>query len=336
MLNTAMNTDYSTVRWGILGPGSIAKRFATGLKALPDAPIAAVASRTPGKADAFADEFGVPRRYSRYEELVADPEVDVVYVATPHSHHKEHSLLALEAGKPVLCEKPFTINAGEAEEIVRAAREKKVFLMEAMWSRFFPLTARVREMLNAGAIGEVRMLEADFGFRAGKVNPEARLFNPALGGGALLDVGVYTVSFASMILGTPSRITGMASLGETGVDEQSAMLLGYPGGQLAVLSTAIRTNTPHEASIIGTDGYIRLHRNWWTPSAVTLVKGGNEERIEMPFEGNGFNYEAAEVAACLRAGKLESDVMPLDESVSVMRTLDQVREQWGLKYPMEG
>lgn len=329
-----MKTDFSTLRWGIIGPGNIAKRFATGLKALPDARIIAIGSRTPGKADTFAGEFDVPHRHDSYQALVSDPDVDAVYVATPHPYHREHSLLALQAGKPVLCEKPFTINANEAGEIVRVAREKKVFAMEAMWSRFFPLMTRVRELLQSGAIGEVRMLQADFGFRSG-VNPEGRLFKPALGGGALLDVGVYTVSLASMLLGTPDRITALATMGETGVDEQSAMLFGYSNGAIALLSTAIRTNTPHEATIIGTDGYLKIHRSWWTPKTMTLTKNGKEEVIEVPFEGNGFHYEAAEVARCLRAGKLESDVMPLDESLSVMKTMDEVRAQWGLKYPME-
>lgn len=329
-----MSKDYSTVRWGILAPGNIAKRFAQGVQALPDATVVAAGSRAKEKADAFSDALGIPNRYGSYEALVADPEVDIVYVASPHPFHKEHTLLALNAGKPVLCEKPFTINAAELEEVVRVAREKKLFLMEGMWSRYFPAMVRVRELLAEGAIGEVRLLEADFGFRAG-VNPEGRLFNPALGGGALLDVGVYVVSLASMLLGTPDRIASLATLGETGVDEQSAMLFGYPNGQLAVLSTAVRTNTPHKATIVGTDGRIVIHPRWWNPEKLTLTRGGKDEEIAVPFEGNGFNYEAAEAASCLRAGKLESDIMPLDESLSILKTLDTLRAQWGLKYPME-
>ena len=328
-------TDFATVRWGILGAGSIARRFSEAIRTLPDARLAAVGSRDQAKADAFGDTFDIPHRHGSYEAFVQDADVDVVYVATPHNFHREHSILALRAGKAVLCEKPFTINAREAEAIVRVAREQKRFLMEAHWSRFFPLMARVRELVADGAIGEVRMVQADFGFRAG-VNPEGRLFNPALGGGALLDVGSYTVSFASMLLGTPDRVTGMAHLGETGVDEEAAMILGYPGGKLALLSTAVRLNTPHEATVMGTDGRIRIHSPWWNPKALTLSRGGkDDERIEMPYEGNGFNYEAAEVASCLRAGKLESDIMPLDETVSMMRTMDEIRAQWGLKYPME-
>ena len=330
-----MNNEYSTVRWGILGPGSIAKRFAEGLKTLPDARLVAVGSRTREKADRFAEQFGAPNRHDSYEALVADPEVDAIYVATPHTLHREHSILALNAGKAVLCEKPFTINAGECREVVRVAREKNLFPLEGMWSRFFPAMARLRELIRDGVIGEVRMVQVDFGFRAG-VNPESRLFNPSLGGGALLDVGVYCVSFASMILGTPSRVESMATLGDTGVDEQSAMLLGYPDGQIALLATAIRTNTRQDALVTGTEGHIVLHRPWWNPRTLTIARGGKDpETLEIPFEGNGFHYEAAEVARCLRAGKLESDVLPLDESIAILETMDKIRGQWGLKYPVE-
>jgi predicted dehydrogenase len=327
--------DYTTVRWGILGAGSIAKRFSEGVQSLPDAEVVAVGSRTQEKADAFADEFGIPHRHASYEALVADPDVDVVYVATPHPMHKVNTMLALNAGKPVLCEKPFTINAREAEEAVRTAREKQLFLMEGMWTRYFPAMYEVRRLLKEGAIGEPRMLQADFGFR-GTLNPEGRLFNPALGGGALLDVGIYPVSLSSMIFGEPDRVTGLATMAETGVDEQAGIVLGYPGGQIAVLSTAVRTNTPWDAVILGTDGRISIHSPWWKPEKLTVVRSGQpDETIELKSEGTGFNYEAAEVGRCLRAGQLESGVMPLDETVSVMRTLDTLRSQWGLKYPME-
>jgi predicted dehydrogenase len=321
-------------RWGILGPGSIARKFAAGLQALPDAELAAVASRAKERADAFADAFGAPRRYGSYEALVRDPDVDAVYVATPHPFHHEHSLLCLKAGKPVLCEKPFTVNARLAREVVRTARETGVFLMEAMWTRFLPVMAQVRDWLKAGAIGETRMLYADFGFRAG-LSPEARLFNPRLAGGGLLDVGVYTVSFASMVFGAqPARISGQAHIGETGVDEQAAMVFGYGAGQLALLSCAVRTRTPHEARIMGTDGMITIPSFWNGTSAVLSV-GPKNETVERPLEGNGYNYEAAEVMRCVRAGERESRLMPLDESVAVMETVDAVRAQWNLKFPME-
>ena len=323
-----------TIGWGILGPGSIAHQFATGLQSVGDAKLVAVGSRSQEKADAFADKFGAPNRHASYEALVADPAVHVIYISTPHPQHKEAAQLCLEHGKAVLCEKPFTVNAKEAEEVIASARAKDLFVMEAMWSRFFPAMAHVRKLIADGAIGEARMLQADFGFRAG-VDPNSRLFNLAMAGGGLLDVGVYTVSLASMLFGTPSDITGVAQMGETGVDEQAAISLKYPGGQVAALTTCIRINTPQEAQILGTDGSIKIHAPWWKAAKLTVSAGGKSEEIDMPFEGHGMNYEAAEVGACLRAGKNESDILPLSETLSIMRTLDTLRGQWGLKYPME-
>jgi predicted dehydrogenase len=328
-------STHSKVRWGILGPGSIANSLAKGVAELPDAEVIAVGSRDKGKADSFADKYGIPTRYGSYQELVDDPNVDVVYVATPHTYHAEHSLLALNAGKPVLCEKPFTINAAQLKEVVRVAREKKLFLMEAMWTRFFPIMVKVRELIREGAIGEPRLVEADFGFRT-DVNPKGRLFDPALGGGALLDVGVYVISFAHMVLGTPDRMTGLATMGETNVDEQSAYILGFPSGALAVLSTAVRTSTPHIATINGTAGRITIPTSFWKPDRLILARSGQpEETIELPANPAGFMYEAEEVGRRLRAGRLESDVMPLEESLAIMRTMDTLRAQWGLNYPME-
>lgn len=328
-------SDHAVIRWGILGPGSIAHPFADGLRALPDARLVAVGSRNKARAQAFADQFQIPNRHDTYEALVADPDVDVIYVATPHSFHREHCLLALRAGKAVLCEKPFTINAAEAQEVVAEARSRHLFLMEGMWSRFYPLMDRVRALLAEGAIGDARLVEADFGFRT-DFNPQSRLFDPNLGGGALLDVGVYVISLASMILGTPDRITGLATLCATGVDEQAVMALGYPNGALATLSTAITTNTRHRATIYGTGGRMTLHSPWWKPERMTLARDGQEDRdVHLPMTGTGFNYEAAEVQRCLRAGLTESRILPLDETLTVMRTLDTLRAQWGIRYPME-
>ena len=324
-----------TFRWGIIGLGSIARKFADGLKAAPDAELAAVGSRSQEKADKFGAEYGVARRHGSYEALAADPDVDAVYVASPHPMHREHALLCLNGGKAVLCEKPFTINAAEAAQVIQTARVKKLFLMEAMWTRFTPVMGKVRELVKEGAIGEVRMVQADFGFRAG-FNPESRLFNPDLGGGALLDVGIYCLSFASMLLGTPEQVMGTASLGETGVDESSAMLLRYPQGQIAVLAAAVRLNTPHAATVLGTEGRIRVHPPFWIPKALTLSRDGkDEELIELPYDGNGYNYEAVEVARCVGQGLTESPTMPLDETLTLIKTMDTLRAQWGLKYPME-
>ncbi|MBI4325425.1 MAG: Gfo/Idh/MocA family oxidoreductase [Chloroflexi bacterium] len=323
------------IRWGILGTGQIARQFAAGLKSLPEAQLAAIGSRARESAVWFADQFSVPRRHATYVGLVNDPEIDVVYVATPHSCHKANTLLALAAGKAVLCEKPFAINAAEAEEAIRFARHKQLFLMEAMWTRFFPLMEKLRELLRSGAIGEPRLLTADFGFRT-DFQEEERLFAPAYGGGALLDVGVYPVSLASMIFGAPQRIASLASMGGTGVDEESAVILSHAGGPLAVLTSAICTETPQEAVIMGTNGRVRIHRPWWRPSTLTLTRDGREEEtLEFPLVGNGYQHEAAAVMQCLREGKLESSIMPLAETLSIMKTLDAIRAQWGLKYPME-
>lgn len=324
-----------TIRWGILGTGAIAHKFAPGLSDLEGIELLAVGSRTQASADTFADEFKIERRYSSYEALAQDPDIDAIYISTPHPFHKENTLLCLANGKAVLCEKPFAINAKEALEMISFAREKKVFLMEAMWSRFLPHMVKIRELLDKDTIGEVRMLEADFGFRT-EVNPESRLFDPALGGGALLDVGVYPVSLAFMLFGAPVEVKSFARLGSTGVDEEAAMIFSHRQGQLSLLSTAVRLNTPFEATILGTNGFIRIHSPWWAPSNFTLHVGGKKPkkvRVDTPL--NGYNYEALEVSQCLRDGKLESEIMPLDETLAIMKTLDALRSQWGLNYPME-
>jgi predicted dehydrogenase len=323
------------IRWGILGTGWIANEFAQGLSQLADAELVAVGSRTAESAQHFGEQYRVPHRHASYEALAQDTEVDVIYVATPNPLHKEHSLLCLESGKPVLCEKPFALNAGEAEEMIQTAREKKLFLMEAMWTRFFPLMAKLRALVNEGAIGEVQMLVADLCIQF-DFDPADRRYALALGGGALLDLGVYPLSFASMIMGPPSKITAMAHLGETGVDEQAGIILGYDQGRVSTLYTSIRVDSPVEATLLGTQGQIRIHPWWIRPSKLTLSAAGQETTtVEMPFVGNGYQFEAAEVMACLREGKLESDLMPLDETLSIVETLDAIRAQWGLRYPGE-
>jgi predicted dehydrogenase len=323
------------IRWGILGTGNIATSFAKGVATMPDAQLAAVGSRSQTTADDYGDRFKIERRYASYIELTYNPEVDVVYIATPHSLHLENMLLCFEAGKPVLCEKPFTINAKQARQAVKRAREAGLFAMEATWMRFTPLMVELRRLLAEGMIGEIRMVNADFGIRV-DFDPNFRLFKPQLGGGGTLDVGIYPLSLAQMILGTPAQVVGLAELGQTGVDEQSAAVLRYAGGQLAVLHNAIRTETPQEATIMGTEGWIRIHAPWWMPEVMTIHKPGAEpKQMDIPFTANGYTYEAAEVHRCLREGKLESKLMPLDETVAVMETMDELRCQWGMRYPME-
>lgn len=325
----------SAVRWGILGTGSIARKFAAGLAALEDAELAAVGSRSQRSADKFGREFHIARRHGSYEALAADAGVDAVYVATPHVCHKENTLLCLNGGLAVLCEKPLALNAAEAGAMIACARERNVFLMEAMWTHFFPAMAKVRELIAKREIGDVRMVTADFCFRSGW-KPEGRLLNPALGGGGLLDVGVYTVAFAHMVFGgPPPRISSMAHIGETGVDEQAAAILGYENGGLAVLKCAVRTSTPHGAMVYGTDGWIEIPPLFWQPDRIVLCRDGKKKELAFERLGNGYSFEAAEVNRCLRKGRTESEIMPLAKSLSIMRTLDRIREQWGLRYPGE-
>lgn len=324
-----------TIGWGILATGTIAHKFCEGLKHLGDAEIVAVASRTPEKAQAFREKYGIRRAYGSYEDLVKDPEVDIVYIATPHPFHFDAAMLCLRAGKPVLCEKPITLNAREAEALIAYAREKRLFLMEAMWTRYLPAIVKVREWLGSGLIGEVRFLKADFGYRCAW-DPQGRLLNPALGGGALLDVGIYPVSFASMVFGMqPQTIKSLAHIGETRVDEQFAALFGYEGGKLAALSGALRTDFVNDAVIMGTKGRIHIPDFFFAKTATLHLDSGKEEVFGPEFEGNGYQYEAAEAIRCLREGRLESSVMPLDETLAIMRTMDAIRSQWGLRYPGE-
>jgi predicted dehydrogenase len=315
------------VRWGILGTGGIARTFATDLRLTDSGTVTAVGSRIQASADRFADELGIGNRYASYEALVADPDVDVVYVATPHPMHHDNAILALRAGKPVLVEKPFTMNAAEAREIVTVARDAGLFAMEAMWTRFLPHTAVIRDWLARGLLGDVVTVTADHGQWFAE-DADFRLFAPRLGGGALLDLGVYPVSFASMVLGTPSRIVSMSDPAFTGVDAQTSMLFGYDSGAQAVLTCTLRAKSPTRASIVGTDATIEVDGDFYAPATVTLVpRVGEPTRVESVHEGRGLRHQADEVARRLAAGELESPLMPLDETVSIMATMDIVLAQ---------
>jgi predicted dehydrogenase len=311
------------IRWGIIGTGLIASTFAADLELTGSGTAVAVGSRREGSADAFGDRFGIPNRHVGYEALVADPEVDVVYVATPHPMHHEDARLALRAGKHVLVEKPFTMNAAEAEELVAEARARGLFLMEAMWARFVPHMVEVRRLLAEGALGDVVTVIADHGQWFAE-DPAFRLFAPELGGGALLDLGIYPVSFASMVLGTPDRVVALADPAFTGVDAQTSILLGHPGGAHAVLTCTLAAKSPTRAVIVGTEARIDIEGPFYAPSAFTLTpRTGEPQRVELSSEG-GLRYEADEVARCVEAELNESPVLPLDETVAIMRTMDAV------------
>ena len=315
------------VRWGIMGTGGIAEAFAEDLALTDSGTVAAVGSRSPESADRFADKLDIATRHGSYEELANDPGIDVVYVATPHPMHHANALLALEAGKAVLVEKPFTMNAAEARELVEVARERNLFLMEAMWTRFLPHIRHVRELLKE--LGDVVTVFADHGQWFAE-DPEFRLFAPALGGGALLDLGIYPVSFASMILGAPSRVVTLADPAFTGVDAQTSMLFGHDSGAQAVLSCTLRAVSPTTAAIVGTEGRIEIEGPFYAPASFTLTpRGGEPTRFEYADEGNGLRHEADEVALRLHAGETESPLMPLDETVSIMTTMDAVLKQAG-------
>ena len=314
----------SPVRWGILGTGGIASTFVTDLRLADSGVAVAVGSRSQGSADRFADKFAIANRHASYESLVADPDVDVIYVATPHPMHHDNAILALQAGKHVLVEKPFTMNAAEAREIVRVARERGLFAMEAMWTRFLPHVAIIRDWLARGVLGDVVTVTADHGQWFAE-DAGFRLFAPELGGGALLDLGVYPVSFASMVLGTPSRIVSMSDPAFTGVDAQTSMLFGYDSGAQAVLTCTLRAKSPTRAAIVGSDARIEVEGDFYAPAAVTLVpRSGDPTRVASVHGGRGLRYEADEVARRLAAGDVESPLMPLDETISIMETMDKV------------
>ena len=317
--------DRTPLRWGILGTGGIAHTFVSDLRLTDSGVVSAVGSRSQGSADRFADEFGIEGRHPSYESLVGDPGVDVIYVATPHPMHRDNAILALRAGKPILVEKPFAMNAAEATEIVAVAREAGLFAMEAMWTRFLPHIAVVRDWLAQGALGEIVAVTADHG-QWFVEDPRSRLFAPELGGGALLDLGVYPVSFASMILGTPNRIASISDPAFTGVDAQTSMVFGYESGAQAVLTCTLRAKSPTRASIVGTDARIEIDGDFYAPAAVMLVpRQGVPTRIESKHEGRGLRHQADEVARRLAAGDLESPLMPLEETISIMQTIDAVQ-----------
>ena len=323
------------IKWGILGTGRIARSFAVALNYLEDVELYGIASRSGEKAEAFSREFSVPKSYSSYESLAAARDIDVVYIATPHSLHKENCLMCLEHGKAVLCEKPFTINAAEAATVIDFARRRQLFLMEAMWTRFIPAAIKLKELIEDNVIGDIQYLFAGGAILPG-FEPDFYVFRKELGGGVLLDAGVYLVSLASWLLGFPDRIQSAAGLSRRGVDDHDALLLEYDGGAIASLYVSMRTRSRPDITVLGSKGKIYVHPPLFCPSKITLTLFDAEEtEITLPIESNGYQFEIMEVNRCLQEGKTESGVMPLDETLAIMRIMDEIREQIGLKYPME-
>lgn len=320
------------IKWGILSTGNIAGLFAEGLKYVKDAELVAVASREESKAKAFADRFQIPKYYGSYEQLANDSNVDVIYVATPHNLHCENTLLCLEHGKHVLCEKPFAVNTGQVKRMIDLASRKKLFLMEALWSRFLPGIIKTKELINSGIIGDIRIMKVDFGISP-VFDPKHRLFNPELIGGSLLDLGIYPVFLTLFLLGKPESINAVASIGATGVDYSCSFTFQYKNDLMSVMYSTAIARTATVAEIYGNQGDIVFDNFWFTPVNFTLkMKDGKSEKTNFNFVGNGYNYEAEEVVKCLQSGKTQSELMSWDRSLELIEVLDTIRRQIGLKY----
>lgn len=325
------------IHWGILGCGKIARKFANDLTLVADAELAAVASLDPARGQEFAQTFQAQRIHASYEALVSDPGVDVIYVATPHGLHHRHVLLCLRHGKAVLCEKAFALNTRDAAEMIAVAREQRVFVMEAFWTKFLPQYQKVRELIDAGTIGDIKWIQADFGFNAGIPVPP-RLIEPALGGGSLLDIGIYPVFLAQSILGKPSEIQAAMTPYATGVDEQCLVSLKFPSGAVAALSSTLACDTPVEAVIAGTGGRILMRNRFHNAVGELALAVGKEP--EQPVEvhresGYGYQFEARHVGECLRKGLIESPVMTHADTLAQMETLDAIRRVCGIQYPID-
>jgi len=323
--------------WGIIGLGKIARHFANDLRLLPNARLHAVASTSAERALAFAAEFGVPHAFGAYEDMLSCAGLDVVYVATPHPFHCEHSLLFLEQGLPVLCEKPLAMNFDEARRMVASARRNRVFLMEALWTRFIPAIEQAVRFVEQGEIGALHTIKADLGFKM-PFNPNSRVFNKRLGAGSLLDLGIYPALLALSFFGKPAfeDIGAAATFTSTDVDESCAFTFQYPGGKLAIGHSSIAANTELRAYLYGTEGTIVLHPRWHHTQKLGISRyDGREEHfreLELPYEGRGYHHEATHVGWCLENGLLESDVVPLDFTLDLAETLDAIRTKIGLEY----
>ncbi|MGM7776665.1 Gfo/Idh/MocA family protein [Arthrobacter sp. KNU-44] len=329
------------VRWGVISTGRIASTVVSDLALLPDAVLQSVSSRNQENAEAFAAEHGFQSAYGDddglpgYQRLLQDPAVDVVYVATPHASHYSVAKAALEAGKHVLCEKPLTINSREAADLVRLAREKNLFLMEAVWTRFLPSVQRAAEIIASGELGEIRWLQADLGFPAPH-HPESRLWKREDGGGALMDVGVYPLTWALISLGRPQSITATAHVADGGVDSETALTLSYPSGAQVQAMTSLTAATPQTATVCGTKGMLRCNAPLFNPTELAITSSSGEQRVEkFILAGRGYTYQLREVIRCLQQGLLESPTMPLADTLTTMSLLDEARSQAGISYPAD-
>jgi len=322
------------LRWGILATGGIAHAFTSDLRTA-GLTVAAVGSRRAETAAEFAATFDIPHAHGSYEELVADPDVDIVYVSTPHSHHRENAVLALEHGKHVLVEKPFTLDADEALVIRDIAAERGLLAMEAMWTRYLPHMVRIRELVADGAVGEVRAVAADH-TQSLPTDPAHRINALELGGGALLDLGIYPVSFAWDLLGAPDEVKAVGRLGETGADTEAAISFRHASGAVSSLVTSSRAAGPNRAEVIGTAGRISIDPVWYTPTSFRLhaPDGTVREEFDGSVAGRGMQYQALHAEELIAAGRTDSALLPLEESVAIMACLDEIRAQLDVRYPV--
>ena len=328
----------SKIRWGILGCGRIARKFAADLRLVADAELTAIASRNKETLELFAKDFPCKHLHNSYEALAANDEVDVIYIATPHSHHYEHTMLCLNHNKAVLCEKAFAINSRQAKEMIKTAKERKVFLMEALWTKFLPHYKKLQELLQQKTLGDIKSVLVNFGFKTSDKSPQ-RLFDPLLGGGTLLDIGIYNVFMTMSVLGKPDSIEATMIAAPTGVDEQIAVLFKYNNGAMAQLFSSFTTNLPTQAEINGTEGCITLTTRFYEPSAtIQLSKKMPYEREIVPVEkeaGFGYQYEARHVNECLKKGLIESPVMTHADTLLLMEILDTIRNKARIEYPAD-
>jgi predicted dehydrogenase len=321
--------------WAILGAGSIAEKFASDIKLLHNAKLFAVGSRSLGRAEKFASSHNIPKAYGRYEEMVNDPLIDIVYISSRHVSHYSNSILCLNHGKAVLCEKPVSINKKQFSVMMDTANKNNQFFMEALWTRFIPSFKKCKELVENGTIGDIKLIESDFCFKA-YFDKEGRLFNPYLGGGALLDIGIYPVFFALEMAGKPIEIEAFARIGETKVDESCTIQIKHENGILSSLFCSITTNGRTEAIVHGTKGMIRINREWHTPSSIDLFLN-DEEPVHYSFDesGFGYQYEAEEVMNCLDKGLTESSLFGWQKSFDLISALDSIRNKAGIVYPPE-
>lgn len=327
-----------TIRWGVIGCGGIANKFADSLAALDTGELYAGASRSPGKAEAYVEQHGAKVAYSDYESLVADSHVDAVYVATTHNFHYENAKLCLENGKHVLCEKPMTVSKRQSQELADLAAEKQLFLMEAMWTRFIPAIVKLQELLAEGIIGDVCSVRADFCIGGREFPKEGRLWNKDLAGGSILDLGVYPITFADLVMGGdfPESMKSDALIGETGVDDRSYYQLTYPGGRYAQLSSSFTSCAPVLAVVMGSRGYIEVPGFFYAREFTVCLHGQEPVNYEFPYaDEEGFSFEIDHAMECIKAGKSESDVYPVSKTLEIMEIMDTLRGQWKLKYPNE-